>query len=752
MKKILVISNTAFSIEKFREHYLSRIYGYHFDIYTPNNKAKLKKNHKNLNIHVFNSKNIIQDFISIYKILKKEKPKKVLVYSYKYQLILSLIKKYFLFDFNQISILAGRGSYDIGNFFYRKIYIFILKFILAQTDLFIAINPKDKKYFQFKSNNKKVYSISTEGVNENKILIKKNNQKNFGFFGRLIKEKGILDYIKVAELLKKKYPNLNFYIAGPSSQKVIGQSKFNAKTLNLIKKNNKSIKYLGYEKSYKDFFPKLDCLISPSYSEGAGTSVMEAMMSGLFVIGYKNSGHNYVMGKTGNFICNKNNVDDLLNKIEKFLKLSKVKISKIKKKSRNKVLINFTAKKVASEFKLILNKFENKINSKNSITYSSNLSLIDEIKFFSFKYLLKVFNKPHIHNLNKSNIIHITRSFEKNKYGGIQEVIKQISKFSRFNHIVLSCGKKNIFFKNQKNLNSFIFKRTFTTFSDIFSINLLKFLIRYRSEYNIIHIHYPHPLAYLYLLLLPFKKKIIVTHHSDIMKVKFLNFFIKNFRINMDKYVDKYHISSETYFKNSEINKFKNKTLIEFFSIEKDKLQLNKSKNYIQHFRNKKFVLLIARNSYYKGFKVLSKIIRELEDVNFICVTDYKFKKDYKNLLILKNISEIQKTILINKSRLVISTSTSRAESFGMTILEAIINLKPVMSFDLQTGVNDLIKNDKNGYLIKKFDVTDYKNKILKIYNDDLIYKSFCSYQKKHKKMFSMKYKKLEKLYAKLNN
>ena len=41
----------------------------------------------------------------------------------------------------------------------------------------------------------------------------------------------------------------------------------------------------------------MDCLISPSYSEGAGTSVMEAMMSGLFVIAYSNSGHNYVLKK-----------------------------------------------------------------------------------------------------------------------------------------------------------------------------------------------------------------------------------------------------------------------------------------------------------------------------------------------------------------------------------------------------------------------------------------------------------------------
>ena len=43
MKKILVISNTAFSVEKFREHYLSKINDYKFIIYTPNKLANLKK-------------------------------------------------------------------------------------------------------------------------------------------------------------------------------------------------------------------------------------------------------------------------------------------------------------------------------------------------------------------------------------------------------------------------------------------------------------------------------------------------------------------------------------------------------------------------------------------------------------------------------------------------------------------------------------------------------------------------------------
>ena len=47
MKKIIVISNTAFSIEKFRLHYLKYITNFKIDIYTPWRAAKINSDIKN---------------------------------------------------------------------------------------------------------------------------------------------------------------------------------------------------------------------------------------------------------------------------------------------------------------------------------------------------------------------------------------------------------------------------------------------------------------------------------------------------------------------------------------------------------------------------------------------------------------------------------------------------------------------------------------------------------------------------------
>ena len=103
MKQILIISNTAFSIEKFREHYLSKITNYQFVIYTPNQIPKLKKKYRNIEVKKFNTNNIIDDFKELYKIFENTNSSNIVVYSYKYQLIVSILKKFFFRDYDIIS-------------------------------------------------------------------------------------------------------------------------------------------------------------------------------------------------------------------------------------------------------------------------------------------------------------------------------------------------------------------------------------------------------------------------------------------------------------------------------------------------------------------------------------------------------------------------------------------------------------------------------------------------------------------------
>ena len=356
MKQILIISNTAFSIEKFREHYLSRVTNYQFLIYTPNKIAKLKKKYRNIEVKKFNTNNVFDDFKELYKIIKNSNISNIIVYSNKYQLVVSILKKFFFKDYEIISIIAGRGSWALGNILKKFIYKKIIKLITNMSKIVICINPSDLKYFKnYHKDKNKFFILPTEGVEiENLPKENNNSNNNFIFFGRLIKEKGINDYIEAAKIIKIKYPEKNFFIAGPISQSIIGQSKFDKGTLALIQKNKNYIKYLGFIKNYKDIFPKMDCLISPSFSEGAGTSVMEAMISGLHVITYSNSGHNYVLKNTKNQICKINSVQYLVQNIEKYIDTPNIKNIYNKKISYKKILNNFSSKIIAKKFNTIL--------------------------------------------------------------------------------------------------------------------------------------------------------------------------------------------------------------------------------------------------------------------------------------------------------------------------------------------------------------------------------------------------------------
>lgn len=55
---------------------------------------------------------------------------------------------------------------------------------------------------------------------------------------------------------------------------------------------------------------------------------------------------------------------------------------------------------------------------------------------------------------------------------------------------------------------------------------------------------------------------------------------------------------------------------------------------------------------------------------------------------------------------------TSSYEGFPMSLLEGMANNLPLVSFDVPTGPNEIIHNDKNGYLIKPFDIIEMASKI----------------------------------------
>ena len=695
MKKILVISNTSFSIEKFRSHYLNKLSSkYHITVLTPTKKPSNLS--QKINFKQLKNFNFINLFFKLKREINLFKPNKIIVYSWKYQFYLSQLKIFFK-NIEIIFVIAGAGSLFINNNKFFQFSLFkIIKNILDKPNKVIFINPYDKIWFEknFKIFGK-TYLMPTEGVELVKKKNKVNKKKNFIFFGRLIKEKGILEYLELANILSKKDKNLNFFIAGPVEKEIIGESNIPYNLLNKIE-SNPNVNYLGDIKSYKNIFHKIDCLVSPSYTEGAGTSVMEAMMSGLYVIAYKNNGHNYLLKNTKNYVCKKNTVEELINGYEHFKKKSQDELFHNFKISYQKIKINFSSKKILQNFEKILSDFPYKIT-------------------------------------------HITRQFT-NIHGGIEQVINNMQSFkSHIKQDVISFSSVNKVQNLKNNNKSYIFKETFSLFTDPFSLKAMNYFNNLKDNNNIIIYHYPTLLSFIYIIFYLKNNLVISTYHSDVTKFKIFQTLILFHLKILNIFVDKYYISSNLYLRNSNIKNFHKKTIQEHFSIKMKNNYLNN--NYNTTF--KKYVIFIAKDRHYKGFEYLKKIILLNQNINFVCITDHKINFKKKNLKIFKFVNENFKNYLIKNSEFLISTSTSKSESYGINLLEGLFYNKPLIAFNLQTGVNDIIKNYKNGFLIKKFDINEYSKNLRKLYNDKNLIKKFSLYSNKHKKNFKQNYKKL---------
>jgi glycosyltransferase involved in cell wall biosynthesis len=349
-------------------------------------------------------------------------------------------------------------------------------------------------------------------------------------------------------------------------------------------------------------------------------------------------------------------------------------------------------------------------------------------------YINALLKKPKIFN-EQNEILHITRNFNKNyQTGGIEQFILQISKKLSHKQKIISYSDKVDQDKFYKKLNLHLFKKTINVFNDFFSFKILSFLIKQCLNYKIIHLHQPHPFSYLYILLLPFRKKIIVTYHSDILRFSFLKWSVRTLELMTKKYVNWYHFSSKIYKENCHLRKVRN-YFIESFSIEKkiikkENIGINLIKNL-----PKKYVLFIGRDRHYKGFDKLKNIILLNLHINFVCLTNHKFNFKSKNLKILSSINNDEKLYLINNSYIHINTSDNMAESYGFSILESLSFGVPSIVFNMNSGTNYLVQNNINGYIIDNFDIKLFSKKINDLYNNSKLYKII-------KKNTSLDYKK----------
>jgi len=361
MKKIVISSNTAWSIYNFRLN-LIRILkeeGYEIIIVAPYDECakKLKGEFEYYDIFINNKgTNPFEDiktFMQYCKLYKKLKPDIVLNFTIKPNIYGTLACG--LLNIKTINNITGLGTLFINQNLVTKIVKYLYKisqkkaakiFFQNKDDFYLFINEKlvDKN---------KCDILPGSGVDVKKFkpieVKKKDNIFRFLLIARMLWDKGVGEYVEAAKIIKQKYQNVEFQLLGP-----IGVDNPKAISKDQIDKWVKEgiVNYLGVTDDVREYIARADCIVLPSYyREGIPRTLLEAASMEKPIITTNSVGCKEVVDDGINgFLCRVKDVRDLADKMEKMMNLDEEERKKMGKRGRKKVLRKFDEKIIIERY------------------------------------------------------------------------------------------------------------------------------------------------------------------------------------------------------------------------------------------------------------------------------------------------------------------------------------------------------------------------------------------------------------------
>lgn len=230
----------------------------------------------------------IKYIYSIFKLCRKIRPQHVFSYTIKPVIFGAIATR--LCGIKNIHLLItglGYSFYAEGfvNKILRAIIILLYRLTTSLSKTIFFQNPDDMNVFRSSgalSSNIKVGIVNGSGVDLNFFKYYPiQNYNKFLFVGRLMEDKGIIDFIDAAKLIKKDYPESEFHIVGWVDEfykKSITQKQLQ------IWIDSDLITFHGFQKDMRPFLIDCYCLVHPSYHEGTPRAVLEAMSTGRPII------------------------------------------------------------------------------------------------------------------------------------------------------------------------------------------------------------------------------------------------------------------------------------------------------------------------------------------------------------------------------------------------------------------------------------------------------------------------------------
>lgn len=228
---------------------------------------------------------------------------------------------------------------------------------------------------------------------------------------------------------------------------------------------------------------------------------------------------------------------------------------------------------------------------------------------------------------------------------------------------------------------------------------------------DVVHLHYPNPLAAFFLLLIKKKYKLIVHWHSDIVAQNIIHKFITPIEEKILKNADLIIATSPNYLAASKyLQKYRNKVTVIPCSINETRFQLREDdQSIVERIRstydNKPIVFFIGRHVEYKGLVHLLEAEKLIDEDCVVLIAGQgplteELRERYTSNRIkwLGRLSDAELKYYYHAASLFAFPSITRNEAFGVVLAEAMYCNCPAVTFTIEgSGVNWVSINGETG-------------------------------------------------------
>ncbi len=334
MAKIIIIANYAPSLINFRGPLLEAMVERGHTVFgcAPSASKKIKDRLKEMGViyqDIYIDRtgmNPVRDIKTIVKFIllfKKLKPDFVLNYTVKPVLYGSLAAKICGVS-NIFSMITGAGYLFSENNYIQKTVGFLVRLLykvsLSFNKKIFFLNPDDITLFRqigILQKQLQVVLLNGEGLDVDYYYPAPLPETiSFLLIARLIYDKGIVEYVKAARIIKRDHPGINCALVGWMDDNP-----------NTIKKSelqgwieDGTIKYLGRLNDVRPAIANTSVYVLPSYREGTPRTILEAMAMGRPIITTDAPGCRETVTKGQNgFLIPVKNIDALVEAMKKFI-------------------------------------------------------------------------------------------------------------------------------------------------------------------------------------------------------------------------------------------------------------------------------------------------------------------------------------------------------------------------------------------------------------------------------------------------